>query len=94
MEHVFPSEMFSYFATNADHLVGRLSDGVGRLLWLAGNSVSQLAQGNSCVCRTATQVWFGIAVASVLTDSPFGAGESPLRLSPTKPRFGKIAHVV
>jgi hypothetical protein len=68
----FPSEMCSYFASNADHHVCRLSDGRGQVALVSGNSVSQLAHGNSCGCRTATQVWFGIAVATVLTDSPFG----------------------
>jgi hypothetical protein len=38
----------------------------------------------------ATQVWFGIAVATVLTDSPFGTPREsfpPIPASPRKPQI-------
>src|SRR5580704_1820220 len=47
--------------------------------------------------RTATQVGFGIAVAALLTDNPFGTRESPFPRFPRPPRkapdSARSAHV-
>jgi len=62
-----------------------------------GQSRRPSAQAHGRGSRTATQVWFGIAVATVLTDSRLGPPRESLPeipASPSKPRFGTIAHIV
>ena len=62
-----------------------------------GNPGDRLAQGNGRGSHTVTQVWFGIAVAAALTESPFWYSarlHSPdSRFTRESPRFSKIAHV-
>jgi hypothetical protein len=95
MEHVFPCGMFLHCASNADYLYVNLKESlaenaasplaVGKSLSLR-QSGGQLAQGNGRGSRPVTQLWFGIAVAAVLTDSPFGLRESPFPRFPLPPR--------
>jgi len=64
-------------------------------LSLAGIPAARLAQGNSRGSRTATQVWFGIAVAPVLADSPFETTRESFPDScfpPRKPRDSARSH--
>jgi hypothetical protein len=60
-------------------------------------SAGRFAQGHGRGSRQVTQVWFGIAPATVLTEGPSGTPRESLPeipASPEKARFGKIAHVV
>ncbi len=57
-------------------------------LSLAGIPAARLTQGNSRGSRTVTQVWFGIAVATVLADSPFETTRESFPDSRFPPRFG------
>src|SRR5713101_7469950 len=100
--------MFLHCASNADYLHVNAKESlaenaasllaVGQVPLVSGNSGGRLAQGNGRASRTATQVWFGIAVAAVLTDSPFGTPRGSFPQIPASPEeapgFVKIAHVV
>ena len=72
-----------------------------RLLWAKSLSLVAIPaagwQKDGRGSRPVTQVWFGIAPASVLTEGPSGTRRESLPqipASPEKARFGKIAHVV
>ena len=90
-----PVVCFLHCASNADYLYVNLKESlaenaasplaVGKSLSLR-QSGGQLAQGNGRGSRPVTQLWFGIAVAAVLTDSPFGLRESPFPRFPLPPR--------
>jgi hypothetical protein len=102
----FPCGMFLHCASNADYLVNAKECiaknaasplAVGKALSLGGNPGNRLAQGNGRGSHTVTQVWFGIAVAAALAESPFWYSarlHSPdSRFPRESPRFSKIAHV-
>ena len=82
MEHVFPVECFciarqmlSMPACQRERELGRECRFSARRRLsplVRAVSAARFAQGYGRGFRTATQVWFGIAVATVLTDSPFG----------------------
>jgi hypothetical protein len=63
-------------------------------LWLGAIPAARLAQGNGRGSPAATEVWFGIAIAPVLTDRPFWDRQSPfprfLRPPRKAPDSGKI----
>jgi hypothetical protein len=67
-------------------------------LSLGAIPTGRLAQGIGRGSRASTQVWFGIAVATVLTDSAFGTPRGSFPQIPASPEeapgFVKIAHVV
>ena len=94
--------MFLHCASNADYLYVNAKESlaenaasplaVGLVPLVSGTSGGGLAQGNGRGSRTATLVWFGIAVATVLTDSPFG---TPARVLSPDSRFpGEAPNVV
>ena len=55
-------------------------------LSLVGIPAGRVAQGNGRGSRTATQVWFGIAVATVQPIARLGPRESPFPRFPLPPR--------
>ena len=55
-----------------------------------GNLGGRLAQGNGRGSRPVTQVWFGIAAAAVLTDSPSGTRRESLPQIPASPEKAPI----
>jgi hypothetical protein len=103
----FPCGMFLHCASNADYLYVNAKESlaenaasplvVGKSPVVRGNPGDRLAQGNGRGSHTVTQVWFGIAVAAALTESPFWYSarlHSPdSRFTRESPRFSKIAHV-
>ena len=105
MERVFPVECFLHCASNADYLYVNAKQSlaenvasplaVGQLPLVSGIPAARLTQGNSRGSRTVTQVWFGIAVAPVLADSPFETTRESFpdsRFPPRKPRDSARSH--
>src|SRR6266566_8992692 len=107
MERVFPVECFciarQMLSTNtcmstpkrAWQRMSLLRSPSANSLLLGGIPAARLTQGNSRGSRTVTQVWFGIAVATVLAYSPFETTRESFpdsRFPPRKPRDSARSH--
>jgi len=90
----FPCGMFSHCASNADYLYVNTTESLAENV-ASPLAVGWLTQGSSRGSRTVTQVWFGIAVATVLADSPFETTRESFpdsRFPPRKPRDSARSH--
>jgi hypothetical protein len=91
----FPRGMFLHCASNAVYCMSTRKRAWQRMpllhspwaksLSFRGYPGGRLAEGDGRGSRTAAQVWFGIAVAGVLTDSPFGTPREPIPQIPASP---------
>jgi hypothetical protein len=95
--------MFLHCPSNADYLYASPNESlaenaasplaVGEVPLVSGNSGGRLVQGNGHGSRTATQFWFGIAVAPLLTDGPFGTTREFFPQIPASPKVGNVPYL-